>query len=48
MVVFGTGRYLNADDADETRIGLGSRASMDTIYGIWDPRLYLENDLRFL
>ncbi len=44
MVVFGTGRYLNADDADETRIGLGSRAAMDTIYGIWDARLYVENE----
>ena len=44
MVVFGTGRYLNADDADETRIGLGTRPSMDTIYGIWDPRLYVENE----
>jgi type IV pilus assembly protein PilY1 len=43
-VIFGTGRYLNADDADETRLGLGTRASMDTIYGIWDPRLYVENE----
>ncbi|MEZ5461966.1 PilC/PilY family type IV pilus protein [Dokdonella sp.] len=38
MVIFGTGRYLNADDADETRIGLGTRAAIETIYGIWDSR----------
>ncbi|MBN8480624.1 MAG: hypothetical protein J0L88_03430 [Xanthomonadales bacterium] len=44
MIVFGTGRYLNADDADDTRIGLGTRASMDTLYGIWDPRLYVPGD----
>jgi type IV pilus assembly protein PilY1 len=40
MVIFGTGRYLNADDADETRIGLGTRPSLDSIYGIWDSRSY--------
>ena len=38
MVIFGTGRYLNADDADETRLGLGTRAARETIYGIWDSR----------
>jgi type IV pilus assembly protein PilY1 len=38
MVIFGTGRYLNADDADETRLGLGTRAALETIYGIWDSR----------
>ena len=43
LVVFGTGRYLNPDDADEARIGLGSRPALDTIYGIWDSRAY--NDL---
>jgi type IV pilus assembly protein PilY1 len=40
MVVFGTGRYLNADDADETRRGLGTRASVDSVYGIWDSRMW--------
>ncbi|NCT67347.1 MAG: hypothetical protein GXC76_06850 [Rhodanobacteraceae bacterium] len=40
MVVFGTGRYLNADDADETRIGQGTRASVDSVYGIWDSRMW--------
>jgi type IV pilus assembly protein PilY1 len=40
MVIFGTGRYLNADDADSARLGLGTRASLDTIYGIWDSRSY--------
>ncbi|MFZ1392507.1 MAG: PilC/PilY family type IV pilus protein, partial [Dokdonella sp.] len=40
MLIFGTGRYLNADDADEARLGLGSRASLETIYGIWDSRAY--------
>ncbi len=40
MVIFGTGRYLNPDDADEARIGEGTRADLDTIYGIWDSRAY--------
>ncbi len=41
MLVFGTGRYLNADDADDSTIGQGSRPSVDTIYGIWDAtRVY--------
>ena len=40
MVIFGTGRYLNPDDADETRIGEGTRPDLDTIYGIWDSRTY--------
>ncbi|HET9034247.1 MAG TPA: PilC/PilY family type IV pilus protein [Dokdonella sp.] len=40
MVIFGTGRYLNPDDADETRLGQGSRPTLDTIYGIWDSRSY--------
>jgi type IV pilus assembly protein PilY1 len=44
MVIFGTGRYLNADDADETRIGQGSRASVDTVYGIWDSRMWDEEN----
>jgi len=39
MVIFGTGRYLNADDADEARIGEGTRASVESIYGIWDSRM---------
>ena len=40
MVIFGTGRYLNANDGDETQIGLGSRPDVDTIYGIWDSRSF--------
>ena len=40
MVIFGTGRYLNPNDADETQIGVGTRADTDTIYGIWDSRIY--------
>jgi len=40
MVVFGTGRYLNADDADASRIGQGTRASVDSVYGIWDSRMW--------
>src|SRR5690606_11077797 len=36
----GTGRYLNANDADETQIGLGTRADVDTLYGIWDSRSF--------
>lgn len=40
MVVFGTGRYLNADDADSARIGLGTRPAEDSIYGIWDSRMW--------
>ncbi len=41
MLVFGTGRYLNADDADDSAIGQGTRPSVDTIYGIWDAtRVY--------
>src|SRR5690606_29685591 len=40
MVIFGTGRYLNANDADETQIGLGTRADVDTLYGIWDSRSF--------
>ena len=41
MLVFGTGRYLNADDADDASVGLGTRARVDTIYGIWDAtRVY--------
>ncbi|SFN20538.1 PilC/PilY family type IV pilus protein [Dokdonella immobilis] len=40
MVIFGTGRYLNANDADETQIGLGTRPAVDSIYGIWDSRSY--------
>lgn len=40
MVVFGTGRYLNTDDADESHIGQGTRPSVDTIYGIWDSRMW--------
>ncbi|MEO7917202.1 MAG: PilC/PilY family type IV pilus protein, partial [Dokdonella sp.] len=36
MLVFGTGRYLNADDADDATLGLGTRPLVDTIYGIWD------------
>ena len=39
IVIFGSGRYLNADDADEERIGLGTRAAMDSVYGIWDSRM---------
>ncbi|HET6545217.1 MAG TPA: PilC/PilY family type IV pilus protein [Rhodanobacteraceae bacterium] len=38
MVIFGTGRYLNTDDADINQIGQGTRAAEDTIYGIWDSR----------
>ncbi len=40
MVIFGTGRYLNTDDADETRIGEGTRASVESVYGIWDSRMW--------
>lgn len=41
MLVFGTGRYLNADDADDASVGLGTRPRVDTIYGIWDAtRVY--------
>ncbi|MBN8728492.1 MAG: hypothetical protein J0H15_12425 [Xanthomonadales bacterium] len=40
MVVFGTGRYLNVEDADSSQIGEGTRASVDSIYGIWDTRWY--------
>jgi type IV pilus assembly protein PilY1 len=40
MVIFGTGRYLNANDADETQIGLGTRPDVDTLYGIWDSRSF--------
>lgn len=40
MVVFGTGRYLNMDDADSVRIGQGTRPSVDSIYGIWDSRMW--------
>lgn len=39
MVIFGTGRYLNADDADEERLGEGTRPSVDSLYGIWDSRM---------
>lgn len=40
MVVFGTGRYLNADDADSARVGQGTRPSLDSVYGIWDSRMW--------
>ncbi|WP_440223491.1 pilus assembly protein [Dokdonella sp. MW10] len=40
MVIFGTGRYLNVDDADATRLGQGTRASVETIYGVWDTRMW--------
>lgn len=41
MLVFGTGRYLSADDADDATVGLGTRSLVDTIYGIWDAtRIY--------
>ena len=40
MVVFGTGRYLNAHDADEDALGEGTRASVETLYGIWDSRTW--------
>jgi type IV pilus assembly protein PilY1 len=40
MVVFGTGRYLNVEDADSSKIGEGTRASVDSIYGIWDTRWF--------
>jgi type IV pilus assembly protein PilY1 len=40
MVVFGTGRYLNAQDADEDGLGQGTRASVETLYGIWDSRAW--------
>jgi len=40
IVVFGTGRYLNPNDADETQIGLGTRPALDSLYGIWDSRAY--------
>ena len=41
MLVFGTGRYLSADDADDSAIGQGTRPAVDTIYGIWDAtRVY--------
>ena len=40
MLVFGTGRYLNADDADSSRLGQGTRASVDSVYGIWDSRMW--------
>lgn len=39
MVVFGTGRYLSQNDADQSQIGTGTRASVDTVYGVWDSRV---------
>ena len=38
MVVFGTGRYLDTKDADSAQIGQGTRASVETIYGVLDSR----------
>lgn len=40
MVVFGTGRYLNANDHSASQLGVGTRASEETLYGIWDSRGY--------
>lgn len=38
IVVFGTGRYLGQNDADQAQIGTGTRATVDTVYGVWDSR----------
>lgn len=38
MVIFGTGRYLGHNDADPLQVGEGSRAAMDTVYGVLDSR----------
>lgn len=38
MVIFGTGRYLDVNDADEKQINVGTRDAVDTIYGILDSR----------
>jgi len=38
IVVFGTGRYLNTSDADPSQIGVAGRASVDSVYGVWDSR----------
>ncbi len=41
VVIFGTGRYLDVNDADASTIGQGTRPVADTIYGIWDTRYCL-------
>lgn len=44
MIVFGTGRYLNTHDADPAYLGQGTRPSVDSIYGIWDSRMWDETN----
>jgi type IV pilus assembly protein PilY1 len=36
MVLFGTGRYLNTDDADPDHLEADGKALVDAIYAIWD------------
>lgn len=38
MVIFGSGRYLDTNDADQGQVGVGTRAALDTIYGVLDSR----------
>ena len=38
MVIFGSGRYLGTNDADPMQVGLGTRAAVDTVYGVLDSR----------